>query len=108
MPLTEFAQQIEHFGRNILLHHPLVGGAQCMTHLAGGGALLAGSGCFAVGIAHGIGLAPAPAFPVIRKVQVLIPLTARSAAPAAYDLVRESSFGVAVPLEQTPIFGGPE
>jgi hypothetical protein len=55
-----------------------------------------------------VGFAPAAAFPVFRKAQSLVPLTARSAAAATTALVGKSSFSAAVPAEWTPIYGGPD
>jgi hypothetical protein len=52
-----------------------------------------------------LGLAPVPAFPFVVKAQDLIPLTARSAAPAAC-FTRTISLDAAV-LPTVILFGGP-
>lgn len=86
-PLSELPEQIEHFGRNVLADDSIVGGAEGIADVAGAGPLAAGARRTLGRGAVVIGFAPAAAFPVVGKAQNLLPLAARSAAPAASNLV---------------------
>lgn len=85
--LSELAEQIEHFRGNVLVDHPLIGGPQGVADLARGRSLAAARRRRIFGLFAGPGLAPAVNVFVVLKAQNLLPLTARSAVPAATYIV---------------------
>src|SRR3569623_654518 len=81
--LTELPKQIEHFGRNILAHRLLIGGAERLADLGRGAALLAGPHCFLTfNLLRGIAFVP-PVL-IVLEGQIRYPLAA-GAAPARLD-----------------------
>ena len=85
--LSELAEQIEHFRGNVLVDHALIGGPQGVADLARGRPLAATDGWRFFGFFAAPGLAPALNVFVVLKAQNLLPLTARSAVPAATWIV---------------------
>lgn len=82
--LSKLSEKIDHLGRDIFLDHPIVGRSQCASDFVVGAPLATGGRRGRNSVAVGIGLAPAPAVPVILKAQNLLPLAASGAAPRSF------------------------